>query len=200
MTMYEDLKSQLESLSAEVRELKDRQQIQRVVLNYARSLDRLDKGLLESVFHEEAVTHNGTNVQYAGDFIKRILPLEESFVGTQHAVANHYCEIDGDSAHSETYVTWYVKPVDAEIIRAGGGRYIDRLERRGGTWRVILRRLLVDWSGTFQRSGTIESGWNQFGARDKSDPSYLRPLQLDPDAQKIADAQTRSNRDQQRSG
>src|ERR1700735_4037923 len=116
--MYEELKRQVEILAAEIRELKDRQAIQRVVLNYARSLDRLDEGLLESVFHDDGITHNGTNVQYAGDFIKRILPLEESFFGTQHAVANHYCEIAGDSAHSETYVTWYVKPKDAEIIRA----------------------------------------------------------------------------------
>jgi NAD(P)-dependent dehydrogenase (short-subunit alcohol dehydrogenase family) len=45
-------------------------------------------------------------------------------------------------------------------------RYVDRLQRGPKGWRIVLRRLIVDWSGTFQRSGTIEEGWTAFGRRE----------------------------------
>ena len=67
-----------------------------------------------------------------------------------------------------------------------GGRYLDRLERRYGVWRIALRRCTIEWalmgdgslldSGAFK--GFIKATW------DKNDPSYARPLQLDTAADK----------------
>jgi hypothetical protein len=62
-----------------------------------------------------------------------------------------------------------------------GGRYVDRLERRNGEWRIAVRRCTIEWSlsgdaallkaGAFE--GFIKGTW------DKRDVSYARPLRVD---------------------
>src|ERR1700722_18902572 len=98
--MSDELKKEVANLSKKLAELQDHQAIQNVVLNYAKSLDRLDAELLKTVFHDDAIIHHGVNVDYADDFVKRAMALEASFPIVQHAVSNHYIEIDGDQAHS----------------------------------------------------------------------------------------------------
>jgi hypothetical protein len=48
----------------------------------------------------------------------------------------------------------------------GSGRYIDRLEKRDGVWKVALRRTMTD--SRFES----ESGPPGEGQWDPSDPSY----------------------------
>ena len=54
-------------------------------------------------------------------------------------------------AHAETYCQW-VHRFDAEgRVTVGGGRFVDRLERRDGAWRIVGRRRvrgLQPWPGT----------------------------------------------------
>jgi hypothetical protein len=73
---------------------------------------------------------------------------------------------------------------DGKTATLIGGRYLDRLERRDGAWRIALRRCTIEWtlngdgsllhSGAFE--GFVKATW------DKSDPSYTRPLQTDSPA------------------
>ncbi len=54
-----------------------------------------------------------------------------------------------------------------------GLRYVDRLERRDGEWRIADRRCVFDWS----RRDTITGEWDLpgealRGARDRNDPVY----------------------------
>ena len=86
---------------------------------------------------------------------------------------------------------WMVNQPDGKTIGAGGGRYLDRLERRDGEWRFALRRLLMDWSFQVPRDGWLGEDWDKAcGARDHSDASYQRPLQLPPELQKILAGKT----------
>ena len=71
---------------------------------------------------------------------------------------------------------------DGEPVRVGGGRYLDRLEKRNGEWRIGLRRVIMDWrfradSGPWVRA---RRGYPA-GTWDKSDLSYMRPLELEPE-------------------
>ena len=60
-------------------------------------------------------------------------------------------------------------------------RYVDRMEKRGGEWKIAARKCLVEWGSEGMQSegaaalnlvvGTI--------ARDSSDCSYERPLTSD---------------------
>ena len=49
-------------------------------------------------------------------------------------------EIDGDVAHAETYWFYGAKNRDGSNWLAGG-RYLDRLERRDGAWRIVHEHL-----------------------------------------------------------
>jgi SnoaL-like domain len=57
--------------------------------------------------------------------------------------------IDGDTACSETYFVSY-HGCEKEGVRqlyVFGGRYVDRVERRGREWRYLHRLVVCDWEG-----------------------------------------------------
>jgi hypothetical protein len=63
------------------------------------------------------------------------------------------------------------------------GRYVDRLEKRSGTWRIAARRSFVDLalhgsSSLLQMPAFRAQGYPK-GTRDRSDSSYQRPLDLE---------------------
>ena len=65
-----------------------------------------------------------------------------------------------------------------------GGRYIDRFERRDGQWAIAARKTLLDWEGTpddkvfTSRERVEDEASEDEASRDRSDPSYLRPLDI----------------------
>ena len=64
------------------------------------------------------------------------------------------------------------------------GRYIDRLERRDGVWRIAVRRATVELAFTadarlLQSRYFIAQGY-EHGTRDRGDCSYERPLTAGP--------------------
>lgn len=105
---------------------------------------------------------------------------EEGQVLTQHALFQSNIDLDGDTAHAETYYQFVASNRDGSLMLAGG-RYIDRLERREGAWRIALRTNQVEWSCLppalslpFADVPGIEL--NGTSSRGPDDPSYQRPL------------------------
>ncbi|MFZ2175424.1 MAG: nuclear transport factor 2 family protein, partial [Rhodococcus sp. (in: high G+C Gram-positive bacteria)] len=106
---------------------------------------------------------------------------EQGQIATHHNLLNHTCDIDGDTAHTETYYLFVGRNRDDSNWIAGG-RYIDRLERRDGQWKIALRTTAIEWSGlvpTMEIPFADVPDIHENGApsRGKDDPSYLRPLQ-----------------------
>jgi hypothetical protein len=81
----------------------------------------------------------GTNFG-SPEFVKWGIALEARYASTHHCITTHTCAIYGDTAHTESYVHWFLRLKESDKVRAGGARY-DRLERRNGAWKIILRRL-----------------------------------------------------------
>jgi len=82
--------------------------------------------------------------QVIPEFVKWGIAREARYASTHHGITTHTCEIDGDTAHTESYVHWFLRLKASDKVRAGGGRYVDRLERRNGAWKITLRRLLME--------------------------------------------------------
>jgi len=172
---------ELRQLQEELRYLRDRQEILDCVNRYGRGLDRLDAALIESAYHPDAVDNHGPFAGPLPEFVKFAIEVEGKLLWTHHGISSHNCEVDGDTAHAESYVHWFVRMPDGKTLGAGGGRYLDRLERRDGKWKIALRRLLMDWSFEVPYSGWLGPDWDDVrGSRDRSDPSYDRPLKLPP--------------------
>ncbi|MGW0172662.1 hypothetical protein ACWDUM_02335 [Rhodococcus sp. NPDC003322] len=94
--------------------------------------------------------------------------------------------MNDEDAHCESYVLVGLLLGDGATVQLMSGRYLDRLERRGGAWRIALRRSTVEWSATADasllRSPFFTKQAFPRGTRDASDLSYRRPLLMDTPA------------------
>ena len=98
-----------------------------------------------------------------------------------HNITCHSAEIKGDVAHTESYVMFVLASKDYKTVNVGGGRYIDRIEKRNGEWKISLRRLVMDWRFEADASNwTADTRPYARGTWDHSDTSYQRPLELPP--------------------
>ena len=169
-------------LEAMVRMLADRQAIADVIARYSRGVDRQDKALLESCYHPEAIDDHGMFVGTADEFFDWTDPSHLHLFRThQHITANHTCELDGDTAHCETYYIFAGMMAADNALAMSGGRYIDRMEKRGGEWRIAARKCLVEWTSANMTVPEMAHVYAAVGkvARDRSDCSYDRPLTID---------------------
>jgi hypothetical protein len=160
---------------AQLQQLIDRQAILQQITNYARSVDRLDHELGKGVFHPDAPADYGSMFQGTGwGFIDWCLQSHLGLLSHSHQFSNISIAIDGDRAQSETYGDVTVRWRDADgvvnVLR-NLGRYIDRWEKRDGTWRIAHRRYLhdMDYGGPVTRADTH----GMTGKRDRTDASYF---------------------------
>lgn len=175
--------------------LLDRQDIADCLTRFSRGMDRFDRDLFLSAFHADAVIDagpyvGGPDVLY--DWARGL--HDQGQDATHHNLLNNSVEIDGDVAHSETYYLFVGRNRDATNWIAGG-RYIDRLERRDGQWKIAFRRNAIEWSGLVPTlpipfAEVADLNANGAPSRGRDDPSYQRPMvngrALLSDAQKAA--------------
>jgi len=167
--------------------LLDRQDIHDCLLRFCRGMDRFDRELYLSAFHVDADVAAGPYVGDAAGCYDWAMPMHERGQRlTQHCLLNHSIEIDGDVAHSEATYLFVARnhPFETggdETIMLAGGRYLDRFERRAGAWKIALRTNLIEWSCLQPAlpppfADVADMAANGVSARDRSDPSYHRPL------------------------
>ncbi len=171
--------------------LLSKQAITEQILRYFRSLDRCDRSLLESVFHEDSMHDHG----YQGpssEFCNFALALLAKLEHTHHQAGNILIDmIDEDNAMSETYATAYHRvlagvrdeafpdhdlSIDEDLWI--GLRYNDHWERRNGQWKIVKRYGIHDWvrwSPASERA-FAEAPASQRGQRKPDDRSYNLPI------------------------
>jgi ketosteroid isomerase-like protein len=172
-------------LEAMIHKLADRQAISDCLANYCRAVDRLDRELLLSVYHDDAIDDHGVFVGSPREFADWVFEFHSrAQSSTQHIITNHICDLDGDIAHTETYYMFAAMNKQGAQLTLSGGRYIDRFERRAGRWAIALRRVVSDWAGApgeawLSPEGRVALNGSGPPARDRSDPAYERPLAFD---------------------
>lgn len=161
--------------------LLERQDIQDCLVRFSRGMDRFDKPLFLSAFHADALLSAGSFVGGPEEIYDWASELHrEGQSATQHNLLNQTIDIDGDTAHVETYYLFVGRNRDDSNWLAGG-RYLDRLEKRDGEWRIAFRSNVIEWSGMYPGmelpfADIADINDNGAPARDTSDISYLRPL------------------------
>jgi hypothetical protein len=187
-------------LHSMVMELQARTEIRDCVHRYARGADRFDRELMLSAYHADAIDEHGKFVGTAGEFVDWALNQHaHAHLSHQHYILNHTCELDGAIAHAETYFMFVSMNRQGKPLTMNGGRYVDRFEKREGVWAIAYRTCVRDWAmmderpdmddlSSFTSTRSLLSAEarafmnNGPGAkRDRSDPSYHRPLQADPE-------------------
>jgi ketosteroid isomerase-like protein len=162
-------------------DLLDKQAIREALEAFSRGMDRFDQDLFLSALWDDSEIAAGPFVGSAVDCWDWAKALhEEGQELTQHALLQSNIELDGDTAHAETYYQFAARNRDGTLMLAGG-RYIDRLERRHGEWRIALRTNQVEWSClppvlSLPFADLPDVALNGVSSRSPEDPSYQRPL------------------------
>jgi len=176
-----------ENLHQTVRYLLDRTQILDCISRHARGCDRHDIDLITAAYHDDGVDEHGHDINPGPQYGRwaNATHAETSQVHT-HNITTHSCEIDGDTAHAESYVIVVLIGTDGRMAQFITGRYIDRLERRDDHWRITVRRSTVE--GMFIADARVlqselftQKGY-LVGTRDRTDLSYQRPLSMETPA------------------
>jgi hypothetical protein len=181
-------------------ELLDRQAISDCLMTYSRGVDRLDRALIVSAYHPDAIDDHGMFVGDPEEFADWVIGMHSAtHLSHQHCLFNHSCELDGTVAHTETYYMFVGMNRTGPPLVVSGGRYLDRFEKRDGRWAIADRLCIRDWAPVADTpdltdpstltaiSGVLPPSVREFmrrGApptRDRHDPSYRRPLAVDPD-------------------
>ena len=160
------------SMNMDLGYLADRQAIDDLLNRYARGVDRHDAEIMASVFHPDAVDNHGNFLGGPEAFVDWVNPLHAGkTVAHQHCLTTQLCELDGDRAWTETYVSFTLHMKTGQLMY-GSGRYIDRLEKRDGEWRIALRQTMTD--SRFEADGTAfaSTAPSVRGTWDRTDPSF----------------------------
>jgi len=192
----------MDDVRTAVQRLVDKDEINDVLLRYARGIDRLDIELFRTVFWEDGGFEDGIVEGPAKDFAPVLIgdAVRNMFTATQHFISNVRIEFEGPSvAHCESYfLAFHLLKGDEATLNTilgsrrvqemGGdysrgyelyvaGRYFDRFEKRGTAWRIYKRRFVSDWTSSGPESGLGRDGfaklWKLWGSRDRADPSYV---------------------------
>jgi SnoaL-like domain len=163
-----------ELITGSIQELLDKQAIREAVLRFCRGVDRCDPHLLASAYHHDAVDEHGARTFAGGEIGPGIVELVRCSRLCIHQVTNQLIELHGpERAASETYfAVWQVLEHNgSERFHQGLGRYIDRFERRNGSWRIAHRLVIVDLNRVVALD-EVPSSISGRGRRDRDDPSY----------------------------
>lgn len=165
-----------------VRQQKDKAEILECIMRYVKGIDRLDRELLESAYHPDALDDHGVFVGPADRYIDFILDFHYTHQQrTMHEITTHLCELDGDVAHTETYYKYNALNRKPPYFNTAVGRYLDRFEKRDGEWRIAQRICVTDiLDPLLDPAGDRGDANHPHTARDRSDSSYLRPYAVDP--------------------
>lgn len=166
-------------------ELLDREEIRNCLLRYSRGADRHDKELMRAAFHPDARVDIGAYVGSADGAIEWALHPDNFhhrlLSSHQHAISNISIDLDGDTAHTESYLFFAGRFKESGQPLLFGGRYIDRLEKRDGRWAISARAAFVEWTND-ESSAKLPELFVHFSmTQGPDDISYERPFAIQRD-------------------
>jgi hypothetical protein len=160
-------------------ELLAREEIADVVKRLARGTDRLDAELIESCYHVDGFDDHNVFRGSGAEFAKWVLDTLDVFDATMHFVGSPYIRLDGDVAQVDTYcVAHHIGKPDeggnaTDMVL--GLRYVDRFEKRDGTWLIAKRVCAFDWVYRVPFNASDRSWFAEdftVGVRDHADITY----------------------------
>ena len=162
-----------------LQEMIDEFQLRKLVHSYCRAVDRGDFAQLQNLYHHDAVdAHGGFSAGTADDFLNQLSAARPYLRSMQHNITTENFAISGYEAEGEIYTiavhTLAGSGRDVDLVV--GGRYLDKYEKRDGTWKFIERTIVTDWArvtdpSTMDLSHPITRDTPR-GTPDANDPSH----------------------------
>jgi len=141
----------VDTITDELKALLEREKIRNCVVRLARGEDRRDAELIKASYWPDSTTDYGVFVGSFDQYLAWVVPGSPAIPVTQHVLGQSVIELKNDKALAETHVVSYhrVDMGSEERDTVIGGRYLDRLDKRAGEWRIAHRVMLYDWFQDF---------------------------------------------------
>lgn len=138
----------------ELRAFLDRERIRDCLVRLARGEDRRNAALISACYWPDSTSDYGVFSGKFDEYLAWVVPGSPAIPVTQHVLGQSVIALDGAVARVETHVIAYhrVNMGEEERDTVIGGRYLDRIEKRGGEWRIAQRTMLYDWYQDHGRS------------------------------------------------
>ena len=154
MSLRETPAPDVSDVEANMRWLRDREQLRMLYQRYAYGVDPRDFELVRSVFHPDCVVSGTLEDGPLESYLEGIEEGLKQWDATMHFMGNQYVRVDGDEGHVETWAVAYHmeaddSPLDDLVL---GLRYRDDVVRAGDDWKIIRRNTVKQWhTGPFPR-------------------------------------------------
>lgn len=141
----------MDAMTEELKTFIEREKIRDCIACLARGEDRRDAALISASYWPDSTSDYGVFCGNFDKYLAWVVPGSPAIPVTQHVLGQSIIDLRGDTAFVETHVTSYhrVVMIDAERDTVIGGRYLDRMEKREGEWRIAHRTMLYDWYQDF---------------------------------------------------
>jgi hypothetical protein len=180
------------SNNASAARLADRIAIQDAMLKWVRAVDRREWSLAAEAFHDDAYDNHGIYQGNMEGLIAWLSERHETIPHSSHVVSNMFIEFAGDdvaimesycvayqryaggSAKTRSDITGGANTGDLQFDMIINGRYVDRVERRNGVWKIAHRTVIFDSSMMLPvpaDGAKLNPDW-PIGRRDRADPMW----------------------------
>ncbi|WP_293237447.1 nuclear transport factor 2 family protein [Mycolicibacterium sp.] len=156
----------------------DEHQLRKLVHGYCRAVDRGDLDVVKSLYHRDAEdAHGAFSSGSVDDLVGQLAAARPYLRSMQHNITTVNFAISGSAAEGEIYTiaTHTLDAGDRDVDVIVGGRYLDKYEKRSGTWKFSARTIVTDWAHVYDPSA-VEFGHpitrnTPRGRPDGDDPS-----------------------------
>ncbi len=149
----------MSTIPDELKALLERDKIRECIVRLARGEDRRNAEQITASYWPDSITDYGVFAGSFKEYLAWVVPGSPAIPNTQHVLGQSVIDLQGDAALVETHVNSYHR-IDMGTEHRDtivGGRYLDRLEKRGGDWRIANRVMLYDWYHDFG----VSNDWSQ---------------------------------------
>ena len=133
-----------------LQEVIDHHEIRKLLAEYCHGCDRVDTARMAGVYAEDSWDDHGPNKCDGGEFARLMTSdLAANRTLCSHQLGQSLITVDGDRAGVETYFIATVRNRpgdDGDVLHQLGGRYVDKLVRIDGAWRIRERICVREWS------------------------------------------------------
>ncbi len=160
-----------------LQEMLDHYEIRKTLAEYCHACDRVDEAMMTACYTGDDSFDDHGHVKAPGPEYVRVMSglIAGRTEAMSHILGQSLIKVDGDSAGAETFFIGFFRlpGIDGTPPRMNQliGRFIDRLERIEGMWKIKHRTCVRDTSITVpvERDDYAAYGFVE-GSRDDADP------------------------------
>jgi hypothetical protein len=161
--------------TSDLQEMLEHYRITKVLAEYAHGCDRLHRDMMAGTYMVGSWDDHGSYKGDGHEFVDYCMThIPGTYKSCTHQLGQSLIKVDGNEAGAETYFIAVLRrdKDGGEVLDQIAGRYVDKLQRVDGKWKIKKRDCVRDWSITIPVTDNFS----------KNDPFIVGQLKWGTDA------------------